>query len=260
MSIIDLRHNDCLIEMESIVDNSIDLCVTSPPYDNLRTYNGNLEWCFDSIAKQIVRIIADGGVIVWVVGDATINGSETGSSFKQALRFMELGLNLHDTMIYMKDGIAFPMHTRYNQCFEYMFVLSKGKPRTINIIKDRKNLSYGRKVTGTERQSDGTTKKAACHGASIKEYGSRWNVWQISTDKGNVKYDHPAKFPISLAKDHIESWSKKGDVVIDPFMGSGTTGVACVNTGRNFVGMEKDPDYFQIAKKRIEDAKENHGN
>ena len=237
--------------MQAIADNSIDLVVTSPPYDNLRTYNDSLEWSFEDVAQQLVRILTPGGVIVWVVGDSVVNGSETGSSFLQALRFKNLGLNIHDTMIYMKDAIAFPMHTRYSQCFEYMFVFSKGKPKTTNIIKDKKNVSFGRKVTGTERQPDGSTKRAACYGSLIKEFGSRWNVWEISTDKGNVKYKHPAKFPYSLAHDHILSWSNPGDIVLDCFMGSGTTGAACVNTGRKFIGIEKDEGYFNIACKRI---------
>jgi len=248
-----LLHGDSLVEMQNIANNSIDLCVTSPPYDNLRTYNGNLEWCFDSIAKQIVRIIADGGVIVWVVGDATINGSETGSSFKQALRFMELGLNLHDTMIWKKQTFTDTgsLKSRYGNVFEYMFVFSKGKPKTFNPIKDRPNKTFGQKIGGSVTLSNGSKKPVTTAGQKIKEYGQRFNVWEIRTNAGQKEHFHPASFPLVLAKDHIESWSKYGDLVIDPFMGSGTTGIACVNAGRNFIGIEIDKDYFNIAQTRI---------
>jgi site-specific DNA-methyltransferase (adenine-specific) len=189
--------------------------------------------------------------VVWVVGDATINGSETGTSFKQALYFKEIGFNLHDTMIYEKDGIAFPDKNRYQQSFEYMFVLSKGKPKTLNLINDRKNISFGRKVTGTDRNADGTTRKASCFGNPIKEFGIRWNIWRIASTKGNVKTGHPAMFPESLAYDHIVSWSNEGDTVLDCFLGSGTTGKVAKQLNRRFVGIEISPEYLEIASKRI---------
>jgi site-specific DNA-methyltransferase (adenine-specific) len=236
--------------MKSLPDASIDLTVTSPPYDNLRTYNG-YSFDFEGIAKEIYRVTKDGGVVVWVVGDATINGSETGTSFKQALYFKEIGFNLHDTMIYEKDGIAFPDKNRYQQSFEYMFVLSKGKPKTLNLINDRKNISFGRKVTGTDRNADGTTRKASCFGNPIKEFGIRWNIWRIASTKGNVKTGHPAMFPESLAYDHIVSWSNEGDTVLDCFLGSGTTGKVAKQLNRRFVGIEISPEYLEIASKRI---------
>ena len=96
-------HGDCLEIMPTLADKSVDLTVTSPPYDNLRTYNGNSQFDFEGIAKELFRVTKDGGVVVWVVGDANINGSETGTSFRQALYFKEIGFNLHDTMIYQKD-------------------------------------------------------------------------------------------------------------------------------------------------------------
>ena len=143
---IDLRQGDCLDVMKTIPDGSVDLVVTSPPYDNLRTYNGNIEqWNFEKfkdIAKELYRIIKKGGVVIWVVGDATIKGSETGTSFKQALYFKDLGFNLHDTMIYEKNTSTFPARKtgiRYTQIFEYMFIFSKGKPKTVNLICDKKN-------------------------------------------------------------------------------------------------------------------------
>jgi site-specific DNA-methyltransferase (adenine-specific) len=248
---IDLIKGDCLEVMKTFKNECIDLTVTSPPYDNLRTYNG-YTFDFEGIAKELYRITKDGGVVVWIVGDATINGSETGTSFKQALYFKEIGFNLHDTMIYEKDGIAFPDKNRYQQSFEYMFVLSKGKPKSLNLIADKKNVSFGRKVTGTVRNPDGSTQKMACFGQDIKEFGIRWNIWKFATNKGNVKEKHPAMFPEQLAHDHIISWSNEGDTVLDCFLGSGTTGKMAKQLNRNFIGIEISEDYLIIAKNRIE--------
>ena len=246
---------DCLEIMRTAPAESIDLTVTSPPYDNLRTYNGNNDQWGEHVWKQVIaelyRVTKQGGVVVWVVGDATVKGSETGTSFKQALWAMECGFNLHDTMIYAKDGISFPDKNRYQNCFEYMFCFSKGAPASRNIIHDRQNVSFGRKVTGTDRGKDGTTRKASCYGNDIKEFGARWNIWDIKTDKGNNNTGHPAMFPYELAADHVSSWSNLGDTVLDCFMGSGTTGVACKNLSRNFIGIELDETYYQIATKRI---------
>ena len=250
MEEIDLRLGNCLEVLKTIPDKTIDLTVTSPPYDNLRTYNG-YSFDFEGIAKELYRVTKNGGVVVWVVGDATINGSETGTSFKQALYFKEIGFNLHDTMIYEKDGIAFPDKNRYQQSFEYMFVLSKGKPKCLNLIADRKNVSFGRKVTGTVRNPDGSTQKMACFGQDIKQFGIRWNIWKFATNKGNVKEKHPAMFPEQLAYDHIISWSNEGDTVLDCFLGSGTTGKVAKQLGRKFIGIEISQDYLNTAKERI---------
>lgn len=246
-----IYNGDCLEIMPTLADKSIDLTVTSPPYDNLRTYNGNSQFDFEGIAKELYRVTKNGGVVVWVVADATIKGSETGTSFKQALYFKEIGFNLHDTMIYMKDGISFPDKNRYQNCFEYMFVFSKRAPKTVRLIQDRQNKSFGRVVTGTDRNANGETRKASCFGQAIKEKGARWNVWEIKANKGNFITGHPAMFPEALARDHILSWSNEGDTVLDPFAGSGTTGVACLNTGRKFVLIEKDAGYCEIIKNRI---------
>jgi site-specific DNA-methyltransferase (adenine-specific) len=246
---------DCLERMKEIPDGSVDLTVTSPPYDNLRSYNGNNEqWgehVWKSVIAELYRVTKDGGVVVWVVGDATVKGSETGTSFKQALWAMQCGFRLHDTMIYEKDAISFPDKNRYQSCFEYMFVFSKGAPKARNIIHDRINLSFGRKVTGTNRSASGALNKASCYGNKIKEFGARWNIWKLVTNKGNHKTGHPAAFPWQLANDHVISWSKEGDTVLDPFMGSGTTGVASKNLNRSFIGIELDEGYFKIASDRI---------
>lgn len=238
--------------MTKLQSETIDLTVTSPPYDDLRTYTG-FSWDFEGTAKQLYRVTKPGGVVVWIVNDATVNGSETGTSFRQALHFKDIGFNLHDTMIWQKAGAPFPSQCRYYANFEYMFVLSKGKPKTVHLIADRKNKCAGEKIGATERQRDGSirTSKGRREGRRIKDVGVRFNVWQIAQASGNLT-GHPAVFPERLAHDHIISWSNEGDVVLDPFMGSGTTGVAAKHTGRHFIGIELSEHYFNIAKTRIE--------
>jgi len=263
---IKLYNSDCLIEMKNIPDNYIDLTVTSPPYDNLRTYNNSLEWgehIWKPIIQGLYRITKSGGVVVWVVGDATIKGSETGTSFKQALYFKEVGFNLHDTMIWNKGNFTAvgALRTSYAPVFEYMFILSKGRPKVFNPIKDRKNKHFGSKYHQTVRQADGTTKDG--HGKGIKkisEFGQRHNIWLLFPEQSNNLRCHPAQFPEKLANDHIISWSNENDIVFDPFMGSGTTGKMAILNNRNFIGIEKDTDYFNIAKKRIDEAIENKKN
>jgi DNA modification methylase len=239
---------DCLIEMQKIPDKSIDLTVTSPPYDNLRTYNG-YTFDFEGIAKELYRVTKEGGVVVWVVGDATIKGSETGTSFKQALYFKEIGFNLHDTMIYLKDVCPFPDINRYYQNFEYMFILSKGKPKTTNLISDRPNKSVGRTVSGTVRNKNGTTSPKVCLGNTIKEYGIRFNSWLVSDGKRQGL--HPAPFPEKLAEDHILSWSNEGDTILDPMAGSGTTLKMAKKNNRNYIGIEISQEYIYIINKRL---------
>lgn len=255
-----LLKGDCLELMKSVPDVSVDLTVTSPPYDNLRTYNGNIDqWNFEKfkeIAKELYRITKLGGVVVWIVNDATIKGSETGSSFRQALYFKECGFNLHDTMIWDKGVFTATgsLAVRYASVFEYMFVFSKGKPKAFNPIKDRKNKHAGGKLHGTVRLADGSFKPVSGAGSKTRgEIGQRFNIWQIPpVQSRRERTGHPAQYPERLVRDHIISWSNEGDIVLDPFMGSGTTGVACVNTNRHFIGMELDENYYEIAKKRIE--------
>ncbi|MBW1791579.1 MAG: site-specific DNA-methyltransferase [Deltaproteobacteria bacterium] len=251
---------DCLEKMQDIKTCSVDLTVTSPPYDNLRTYNGNnSQWgagVWELALEYLYRITKEGGVVVWVVGDATIKGSETGTSFRQALHAMECGFRLHDTMIWAKNSVAFPDANRYQQTFEYMFVFAKGKPASFNMIRDRENKSFGQRVAGTTCDNRGIKKlkyKASCHGKKINRFGSRWNIWVISTNKGK-KNKHPATLPEQIANDHIISWSNKGDLVLDPFMGAGTTGKMAKVLGRDFIGIEIDESYYNIATKRIDAA------
>jgi len=251
---------DCMEIMKDIPDNTIDLIVTSPPYDNLRDYE-NCKWdfgIFKLIAHEIFRIIKKGGAVVWVVGDAVINGSETGTSFKQALYFMKIGFKLHDTMIYEKNSVVYPDVIRYYQIFEYMFILSKNKPMKINLIKDRKNNWYNEKGFGDSsyRQKNGNLKSGNNKIRKI-EYGIRNNIWKYNTGfgyttKDKFAYAHPAAFPEQLAKDHILSWSNPGDMVLDPMAGSGTVLKMAQQTGRNYIGIEISSEYVKICKKRVE--------
>ena len=246
--------------MQKLDDGSIDLTVTSPPYDNLRTYEGSLEWnenIWKQVLEQLYRVTKQGGVVVWVVGDSTINGSETGTSFKQALYAMEMGFNLHDTMIYMKDNPP-PVggSSRYYQSFEYMFVFSKSAPFVFNPIQRERRNKWNDKRTqrikGFTRDKDGKFDKKLVSLTGKVKLG---NIWKYVVGGGNsVEYGikHPAAFPEQLVEDHIVTWSNEGDTVLDPFMGSGTTGLAAKKLGRNFIGIEKVEEYFQLSKERIE--------
>lgn len=253
MEDVTLYTGECAAVMrEHIPDDSIDLTVTSPPYDNLRTYRGFV-FDFEAIAQQLWRVTKPGGVVVWIVVDETVDGSETGTSFRQALRFMEIGFKLHDTMIYQKAGVSFPDTNRYYQNFEYMFVLGKGNVKTFNLLRDRKNLWAGEKVHSTVRNADGTLTPKVCIGNITQKYGVRYNVWRIAHNLPG-RADHPASFPESLAGDHIASWSNPGDLVLDPMMGSGTTGKMAVILQRRFIGIDIAIEYVELARERIRRA------
>lgn len=253
MPLLNKIHNvNCVEGMKQLPDNFVDLTVTSPPYDNLRTYNNNIkQWNFDKfkeIARELYRVTKEGGVVVWVVADATIKGSETGSSFKQALFFKDCGFNLYDTMIWKKPNPAIPTEGRYYNAFEYMFILSKGKPKAMNFICDRKNKRCGEMVKKSQKVPGDRSKKLDKKFA-VAEFSRRHNVWEIAIS--GCQTGHPAIFPIRLAKDHILSWSNEGDIVLDPFIGSGTTAVACINTNRQYIGFEISDEYCKIANERI---------
>lgn len=256
----DLYHGDCLDVMAGLPDASVDLTVTSPPYDNLRTYNGTLnDWTpekWQAIIRELFRVTKQGGVVVWIVADATINGSETGTSFRQALYAMECGFRLHDTMIWKKADP--PPQTkvgrRYTSAYEFMFVFSKGKHKTFNEIRVPCKTAGLRSNIGTQRSADGTknpVRLAAQIGKSVNATKPAHNVWETPTGKSK---DHPAVFPEVLARDHILSWSNPGDTVFDPFLGSGTTGKMAILHGRKFIGIERDDKYFAIASERIAEA------
>ena len=233
-----IHNENCLDTMSRLPDSHIDLTLTSPPYDNLREYNG-YSFDFEAIAKELYRVTKSDGVLVWVVGDATIDGSESGSSFRQALFFKELGFKLHDTMIYEKNSPAYPARknsNRYTQIFEYMFVFAKGKVPS-QLICDKSNKWAGHKDFSGKLKNP------------VPDFSPRNNIWKYTTSFNGWK--HPAPFPEALAHDHIVSWSKPGDLVYDPFMGSGTTAYVARSLGRNYIGSEISKEYCQIIEERL---------
>lgn len=245
-----LYQGDCAEVLSTFQSDCIDLTVTSPPYDNLRTYKG-FTFDFERIAHQLFRVTRPGGVVVWVVGDATIKGSETGTSFRQALYFKEIGFNLHDTMIWNKGGFTAvgSLRWRYAPVFEYMFVLSKGSLRTFNPIKDHKNIHAGTPVHGTVRQPDGSFRPVSGNKTKkISQMGQRFNIWDIYPVR-HFGDTHPAAFPEALARDHILSWSNEGDTVLDCFLGRGTTGKMAKMLNRNFIGIEISQNYLEMAQR-----------
>lgn len=246
-----LIHGDAYCELPKIEKNSIDLTVTSPPYDNLRTYNGNNALWGEHVWKQVIqdlfRVTKEGGVVVWVVGDATIKGSETGTSFKQALWAKECGFNLHDTMMWYKTNpMPYIKKDTYTPAFEYMFVFSKGKPKTSNLI--RVPSKYAGKLLKTHTTNPESIRKPNSTNPTLPTKVEH-NVWSIVV--AGTNHGHPAIFPEKLANDHILSWSNEGDTVLDPFMGSGTTGKMAKHLNRNFIGIEIDSAYYDIAVSRI---------
>ena len=253
MELNTIYHEDCLEGMKRIPDGSIDLTVTSPPYDNLRSYNGNNDsWnqtLWKSVIEELYRVTKDGGVVVWIVGDATIKGSETGTSFKQALHFKEVGFNLHDTMIWHKsNAFNFGSNLCYRQEFEYMFVFTKDRVKTTNFICDVPAKTAGQVAKGARKHADGSRDEVP--GFVVSEFRKRGNIWSMPTS--NKSFGHPATFPVQLAEDHILSWSNEGDVVLDPFMGSGTTAKMAMLNNRNFIGFELDETYHKLSLERIE--------
>ncbi len=256
MEINKIYNGEAVKTMEWFPDNFIDLVVTSPPYDNLRDYKG-FDFNFEEMVIHLFRVIKEGGVVVWVVGDAVVNGSETGSSFRQALFFMECGFKLHDTMIYQKTGGGFPQKTRYTPSFEYMFILVKGKIKTANLIKDHENRWTHRwSPKSSIRQKDGSLKERKNRNTKLNKFGTRFNIWRITNGYGYGHSDeelarkHPATFPEKLAEDHIKSWSNEGDLVLDPMCGSGTTCKMAKLNNRNYIGIDISEEYCKISKER----------
>ena len=257
---------DGTAEMEP---ESVDLVVTSPPYDNLRDYNDSSSWnweTFTKVADGLIRVLKPGGIIAWNVGDAIVplhgkkkaNGtSRTGTSFKQCLYFMENGLNFHDHIIYEKPAARFGASAagiRYSDVFEYVFILTKGRPEHVKVIADKPNKGFGTTFTKDGgRNKDGTRNRdAAKTKIAVKEFGVRHNIWRINNSfgaQGNKRaHEHPALMPAQLASDLIKSYSFEGDLVLDPFMGSGTTARMAYQQGRNFIGFEIDETYHKLCE------------
>ena len=240
--------------LSTFPNNCIDLTVTSPPYSNLRHYGNTLNkdnWNYDkfqAITKQLFRITKDGGVVVWIVNDKTENGSKSLVSFRQALYFQEIGFNMNDVMIWEKEN---PMPTvkqpRYTDVFEYMFILSKGKPKTFNPIM------IPCKCAGQEYHS--TTKNMGGeNGRTYKEFNInkekiKGNIWECAVAQN--KTGHPAVYPEKLIIDHIKSWSNECDIVLDPFIGSGTTAIAAKKLNRSYIGIDINEEYCNLTINRI---------
>ena len=245
--------SDCLDYLRKTQDSYIDFVLTSPPYDNLRSYKG-YTFNFEAIADELYRVLKDGGAMVWVVGDSTVSGSETGTSFKQALYFKQIGFNLYDTMIYMKTNPIPQNHRRYEQCFEYMFVLTKGKPKVFNPImipcKSAGKLeNWGNRKTIMD--SNQCRRHRDTEVRVTNETKQHTNVFTYSV--GGSKTGHPAVFPLQLALDQVSTWSNENDLVLDPFCGSGTTGAACKKLNRNFIGVDISQEYIKLSERRIDE-------
>lgn len=258
---IDIYNEDCRDTMQRMKEEGVkvDLTVTSCPYNNLRTYNHSSTWNFDifkEIAQLLYDVTADGGVVVWVVGDATINGSETGTSFKQALYFMECGFKLHDTMLFEKNSSSFPAKrtgNRYTQIFEYMFVFSKGKPKTAHLICDKPNKYAGWTNWGNNTNYNKDGELILTNNIKpVPEFSPRNNIWKYTVGFNINEGKHPAVFPYQLAEDHILTWSNEGDLIFDPFTGSGTTASAALCNNRKFIGSEIDETYFGFIPNNIQ--------
>lgn len=265
---------DNIFGIQQLEEGSVDLTVTSPPYSDIRDYK-KFSWDFKGLAKELYRVTSEGGVLVWIVGDKTVKGSEELTPFRQCLFFNEIGFNVWDTMIYEKNNCPFPSNVRYNQLFEFMFVFSKGKVKTFNPIKISKSEKEIEKIINGKlsvesksyRDKDGNTKRADSEKNMLKRIKesakntqkTKGNVWQYNSgymvgSKDKESFLHPATFPEKLAEDHILSWSKEGDLVLDPFVGSGTTAKMAKLNNRNYIGFDLAQEYCDIANKRLENT------
>lgn len=245
---------DCVEFMKKMDDDFVDLTVTSPPYDNLRNYNGYSFNC-EEIAKELYRVTKKGGIVVWVVGDKIVKGNKTLTSFKQALTFQSVGFNVHDVMIYRKKNTPFMRSNAYTNCYEYMFVFSKGSPKTFNPLKEP-TIRNGYEMLVCNKKADGVNKKVL---GKLNKEKVKTNIWDYAvglggSTKDKIAFGHPAIFPEHLAEDHILSWSNKDDLIFDPMCGSGTTCKMAKLNQRNFLGCDISQEYVDIAKKRIEDT------
>lgn len=248
---------DCLAGLKTLPEECVDLTVTSPPYDKLRTYDGHCEWNFEATALELFRVTKPGGVVCWNVGDSVVDGSETLTSFRQAIYFKDkCGFRVHDTMIYHKLNFSHPERVRYHQVFEYVFVLSKGTAKTFNPIKDKKNSTsgcLGNFGVNTFTEADGS--KSEREKRVTSAFGMRGNVWTGKTSGQEVvcsKLEHPAKMPDWLARDLVRSWSNPGDTVLDPFAGSFTTGAVAIELGRSAIMLELNPEHAEMGKRRCD--------
>ncbi|UYN90434.1 MAG: site-specific DNA-methyltransferase [Anaerolineales bacterium] len=242
---------DCVEFMAHMDAGSVSLTVTSPPYDELRDYNG-YKFEFEKIAYSLYRVTQKGGVVVWVVNDKIKNGNRSLTSFRQAIFFQEVGFNVHDVMIYKKKNTPFMRSNAYTNCYEFMFVFSKGSPRVFSPLKT-KTVRQGQEMLPFNKGTDGVNKKVL---GELKPEKTLTNVWEYAVGFGGstrdkFAFEHPAIFPEKLAEDHIKSWTKEGDLVFDPMCGSGTTLKMAKIARRLYLGCDISADYVKLAKKRL---------
>lgn len=252
MELNKIYNENCMITMQQMPNNFVDFVITSPPYDDIRNYHG-FQFDFEKIALELFRILKIGGIIIWVVNDATIDGSETGTSFKQALFFKQIGFKLHDTMIYYKNNPMPQTGNRYHQHFEYMFAFSKGSPKTFNPITEP--TKYQGLANMKNRGKNGTLFYEKIERTSEKKIGNVffYSVGGGISTKDKIAYNHPAIFPEKLVKDQIMTWTNENEIVYDPFMGSGTTAKIAQILNRKWVGSEISKEYIGIAEKRLKE-------
>jgi len=244
-------HSDCIELMKSMEENYVDLTVTSPPYDELRNYNG-YHFNFEGIAKNLFRITKKGGILVWVVGDKIKNGNRSLTSFKQAIFFKDIGFNVHDVMIYKKKNTPFMRTNAYTNCFEFMFVFSKGSPKTFNPLKV-KTARQGQEMLPFNKGADGINRKIL---GELKPEKTTTNIWEYAVGLGGttsdkIAFKHPAVFPEKLAEDHILSWTNEGDIVFDPMCGSGTTCKMALKNKRLYIGCDISKEYVELTEERL---------
>ena len=253
---------NCVDGLKSLDDSSIDMVVTSPPYSDLRSYNGVMNdsvWSFNifkEIVNELYRVLKDGGVVVWVVNDKTENGGKSLVSFRQALYFQEVGFNVNDVMVWEKlNPMPVVKQPRYNDVFEYMFVFSKGKVKTFNPIMVPCKCA-GKEYNSTTKNMGGESGRTYKE-FSINKEKVKGNIWGYAVASNKNRGGHPAVFPLSLVMDHIKSWSNEGDVVLDPFMGSGTTAQGALLLNRKYIGFEINEEYVKMAEDNIENERYN---
>jgi site-specific DNA-methyltransferase (adenine-specific) len=248
---------DCVAGMRGLPAEFVPLTVTSPPYGGLRTYGGHAEWDFMAVARELYRITVPGGVVVWVVQEEIIDGAESGESSRQRLAFADIGFRLHHTMVMAKTGGHQHSPRRYGRPLEYAFVLSKGRPRHVLLLRDKPNKEAGRVGRYMNRRADGSFRPKKP--STVHPYGLRSSVWSYSTGrfktaKEGYAFGHPALMPEQMAEDHILSWSRIGDLVFDPFAGAGTTLKMALLNHRRYLGFEVNPEYVGIARRRLQEA------
>lgn len=241
---------DCIEFMTSMPNECVDLVVTSPPYDNLRNYKG-YSFEFERVAEGLFKVIKEGGVVVWVVGDK-INGGRSLTSFRQGIFFQEIGFDMHDVMIYQKKNTPFMRSNAYTNAYEFMFILSKGKPKTFNPLKE-KTVRNGYEMVVFNKGADGINRKNL---KELKTEKTKTNIWKYAVGLGGttsdkIAFQHPATFPEKLAEDHILSWSNEGDLVFDPMCGSGTTCKMAYLNKRKYLGVDISEEYINIARARL---------